>query len=128
MLQRLSYVDHVNVKIVSFASILQIGDSQIINKLSKALAVQREAEVFYENEGNLSEYRVFNEPISFLPINESISFVRQNINPIIKVNHIDITGISSSSMLNIGSSRHISMEARVKHIRQLQPRAESQSP
>ncbi|WP_144553556.1 spore germination protein GerPE [Bacillus sp. X1(2014)] len=121
MLQRTSCVDTINIKIVSFSSTVQLGDSCIINSLSRALAVQREVEVFYGNEGNLSPYRVYSEPIPFLPINESFTYSRQNPNPLIKVGRIDITGISSASLLHVGSSRHISMEARIMHIRQLSP-------
>jgi spore germination protein PE len=121
MLQRTSCVDTINIKIASFSSTVQLGDSCIINGLSRAIAVQREADVFYGNEGNLSSYRVFSEPIPFLPINEPFSYSRQNPNPLIKVSKIDIIGISSSSLLHVGNSRHVSMEARIKHIRQLLP-------
>jgi spore germination protein PE len=121
MLQRTSCVDTINIKTVSFASTVQLGDSCIINGLSRALAVQRETELFYGNEGNLSTYPVYTEPIPFLPINEPFSFSRHNPNPLIKVSEINITGISSSSLLHVGNTRHVSMEARVKHIRQLLP-------
>lgn len=126
MLQRSSCVDSINIEIVSFASILQLGDSSIINGLSRAIAVQRETEQFYGNEGNFSSYSVFSEHIPFQPIEEPIAFVRNNPNPIIKVNKIDIIGISSSSLLHVGNSKHVSMEVRVKHIRQLLPREEEQ--
>ncbi|MEY2191646.1 spore germination protein GerPE [Neobacillus sp. BF23-41] len=125
MLQRTSCVDTINIKIVSFASTVQLGDSCIINGLSKALAVQRETEVFYGNEGNLSPYRVYSEPIPFQPIDEPFSYYRQNPNPLIKVSKIDIIGISSASLLHVGNSRHVSMEARIKHIRQLLPYEEN---
>ncbi|MEH7073669.1 spore germination protein GerPE [Neobacillus drentensis] len=121
MLQRTSFVDIIKVKTASFSSAVQLGDSCIINGLSKALAVQREVEEFYGNEGNLSLYRAFSEPIPFLPINEAYTYSRQNPNPLIKVGKIEIIGISSASLLHVGSSRHVSMEARVMHIRQLLP-------
>jgi spore germination protein PE len=121
MLQRTSCVDNIDIKIVSFASTVQLGDSCIINGLSRALAVQRETELFYGNEGNLSTYRVFSEPIPFLPITEPFTYSRHNPNPLIKVNKIEIIGISSSSLLHVGNSGHVSMESRVKHIRQLLP-------
>jgi spore germination protein PE len=121
MQQRTSCVDTINIKTVSFASTVQLGDSCIINGLSRALAVQRETELFYGNEGNLSNYRVFREPIPFLPITEPFTYFRQNPNPLIKVNEINIIGMSSSSLLHVGNSKHVSMEARVKHIRQLLP-------
>lgn len=121
MLQRTSCVDTIDIKIVSFSSTVQLGDSCIINGLSRALALQRETELFYGNEGNLSPYRVFSEPIPFLPITEPFTYSRHNPNPLIKVNKIDIIGISSSSLLHVGNSGHVSMESRVKHIRQLLP-------
>ncbi|MBV7508563.1 spore germination protein GerPE [Bacillus sp. sid0103] len=119
MLQRTSCVDSINIKIVSFASTVQLGDSCIINGLSKALADQRETELFYGNEGNFLPYRVFSEPIPFQPITEPFTYSRQNPNPLIRVSKIDIIGISSSSLLHVGNSGHVSMEARVKHIREL---------
>ncbi|MEH7304751.1 spore germination protein GerPE [Neobacillus drentensis] len=121
MLQRTSCVDSINIKIASFASTVQLGDSCIINGLSKALAVQRETELFYGNEGNFFPYRVFTEPIPFQPITEPFIYSRQNPNPLIRVSRIEILGISSSSLLHVGNSGHVSMEARVKHIRQLLP-------
>jgi spore germination protein PE len=124
MLQRTSCVEAINIKIASFSSIVQVGDSCLINGLSRALAVQRETELFYGNEGNLSPYRVFTEPIPFLPINEPFSYIRHNPNPLIKVSKIDIIGISSASLLHVGNSRHVSMEARILHIRQLLPKEE----
>ena len=118
MLQRISNVDKLNVKILSFSSIIQLGDSCITNGFSRALAVQREKEEFYGNEGNFPSYSVFTKPIPLPPITEEISTFTHNANPVIKVKHIDIIGISSSSILHVGNTRHVSMEVRVKHIRQ----------
>jgi spore germination protein PE len=127
MLQRTSSVDELNVKIAAFASTIQLGDSCIINGYSRALAVQREVETFYGNEGNFSSYRVFSEPIPLPVINENITYMSHNLNPIIKVKKIGIIGISSASILHVGNSKDISMEVRVKHIRQLLSREEEQT-
>lgn len=121
MLARTSCVDAINIDIVSFSSILQLGDSCIVNGLSRALAVQREAEQFYGNEGNNSAYRVYYEPIPLVPITEDITFIKHNLNPLIKVHNIDLIAISSSSLLHVGNTQHVSMEVRIKHIRQLLP-------
>jgi spore germination protein PE len=121
MLQRTSSVDILNVKIAAFASTIQLGDSCVINGFSRALAVQREAEIFYGNEGNYSSYSVFSDPISLPTINEDLTTMSHHLNPIIKVKRIGIIGISSASILHVGNSKDISMEVRVKHIRQLLP-------
>jgi spore germination protein PE len=124
MLQRTACVDRIKVDSVSYSSILQIGDSQLIEAFSRALAVQREAEVFFTKEGNFAAYPIFSEEIPFNPVSESLSFSIENVNPVIKVGTIDIMGASSSSIVHLGNSCQISMEARVKHIRQLLPRKE----
>jgi spore germination protein PE len=105
--------------VVTFSSVIQLGDSSIVNGLSHALVVQREAEIFYGNEGNLPSFPVITRPIILPSIDERISFRAHNPNPIIKVKKVDIIAISNSSILHVGNNQNVSMEARVKHIRQL---------
>jgi spore germination protein PE len=119
MLERTSVVNTVKVNSASFASTIQLGDSRIINGFSRALAVQREADVFYGKEGNFSNYPVFSEPIPLMPITEKMTISTHNTLPVIKVNTISILAMSSSAILHVGNSENISLEARVKHIRQL---------
>lgn len=120
MLSRYSQVQTLKIKSVIISSIIQIGDSRIINSLSRALAVQRETEIFLGQEGDYSKYSIFSEPIPLPGIEEDIVFQRMNLSPCIRVPHIDVIGVSSSSVIHIGNSEHVSMEARVKHIRQLE--------
>ena len=125
MLKRIASVDHIKIDSVIFSSVFQIGDSQQIQGYSRALAVQREAEVFYDNEGEFTAFPIFSEPLMFQPEDTTVkSFAVHNINPVLKVRSIDILGVSSSSLVHLGNSCDISMEARVKHIRQLLPRHE----
>lgn len=124
MLQRTACVDCIKMDGLSFSSILQIGDSEEICGFSRAIAVQREAEVFIGSEGSFAAYPLFTEPLPLLPIDEVLSSSVTNFNPMIKVGTIKIMGASSSSVIHLGNSRHIAMEARVKHIRQLLPRDE----
>lgn len=124
MFQRTACVDRIKVDSITFSSIFQIGDSQQIQSKSRAIAVQREAEIFYDNEGNFSAFSIFSEAIPFTPVDEVFSCSTQNLNPVLKVRSIKIFGASSSSVVHLGNSCHISMEARVKHIRQLLPRKE----
>lgn len=121
MLGRLSKVDHINVTIMSYSSILQIGDSQIVNGFSRAPAVQREAEIFYGNEGNLPDFRAIVKPIPLPPITEDITYRFHHFNPVIKVKGLDVIGVTNSSILHVGNSKDISLEARIMHIRQLLP-------
>jgi spore germination protein PE len=119
MLERSSVVNNIKVNSASFASTIQLGDSRIINGMSRALAVQREAEVFYGKEGNFLNYPVFSEPIPLLPITEKVRIFTHNTLPLIRVNNISILAMSSAAILHVGNSENVSMEVRVKHIRQL---------
>jgi spore germination protein PE len=119
MLQRSSVVNTIKINSASFASTIQLGDSRMINGFSRALAVQREADVFFAKEGNFSNYRIFSEPIPLLPIIEKMSLSTHNSIPLIKVNTISILAMSSSAILHVGNSENVSLEARVKHIRQM---------
>ena len=120
MLQRTSVVELLNVNVVSFSSIIEIGDATYHQALSRALAVQRQKELFYGTEGPYENYPVFVEPIPLPAITENVESHFENLKPIIKVNHINITGVSSASLLQIGNCRHLYAEARIKHIRQLE--------
>ncbi|MBT2678137.1 spore germination protein GerPE [Bacillus sp. ISL-35] len=124
MPKRIAIVDQIKIDSVIFSSVFQIGDSQQIQAFSRALAVQREKEEFYDNEGEFSAFPIFSEPITFQPDVETIISSTHNINPVLKVRSINILGVSSSAVVHLGNSCNISMEARVKHIRQLLPRPE----
>jgi len=120
MLTRISRVGNIKVKSVIFASTLQIGDSNEINGLARVLAVQRQREVFFSNEGDFSLFKIFSYPLSLPPINEPLTIHITSPNPIIKVGSIDVTALSTSAFMHIGNTEHIRMESRVLHIRQLE--------
>ena len=120
MFQRTSVVDSINISTVSFSSIVELGDATYHQALSRAIAVQRQKELFYGSESDYKDYDVFKEPIPLIPIMENVECHFENLKPIIKVHNINITGISSASLLQIGNCRHIYTEARIKHIRQFE--------
>ncbi|KAB2337167.1 spore germination protein GerPE [Cytobacillus depressus] len=122
MLSRTSIVDQFHVDTLIIGSVIEIGDSTFIQGFSRALAVHREVDTFFGNEGNFASYRAYTKPIPFPLIDEAITMQTVNLSPAIKVNSININGVSASSVVHIGSSQHIAMEARIKHIRQLQSR------
>lgn len=118
MQQRISIVDKLNILSVIFSSVLEIGDSNSILPYSRALAVQREHEIFYGGEGNFDN-PIFYEPVPRPVINERITFTKINESPHIHVHSVTIFGISTSSIAHIGSTNLIQGEARVKHVRHL---------
>ncbi|MGG0719150.1 spore germination protein GerPE [Robertmurraya massiliosenegalensis] len=120
--KRTSSVDHIIINSLSIVSTLEIGDSSQIQAFSRAIAVQREHEIFFTNEIKFSDFDIFTETIPMEPIFEDVAFETFTINPIIKVGFIDITGVSTSSVVHIGNTKNVYMESRIKHIRHLRER------
>ncbi|MGM0846810.1 MAG: spore germination protein GerPE [Bacillota bacterium] len=123
MSNRYTIVNEFKIRTLSFSAVLQIGDSKEITSQQKALAVQRERELFFSSEGNFDLYPVFQEPIPFPSPPAPINFSKIDECPI-SVKKIDITGSSFSSVLHLGQTGNVYMEARVKNIRQLRTRGE----
>lgn len=119
MVKRISSVNTINIQSVAIGGVFLIGDSQLTIPRSKALAVQREEQIFFDEEGDLSEYSIFNRDLEAPSVTERINIQRINQSPIIHVNHIDIIGVSTSAVFQIGSTGFIDADSRVKHIRQL---------
>lgn len=116
---RISNVNEINVHTLIFSSHILIGDSCIIDARSKALAVKREYPLYYGNEGSFAEYPIFSLENPIPIVSEKVQMSVSNPNPNIHVNRIRVKGISSSSILQVGSTNTIFAEAKIKHIRQL---------
>lgn len=117
---RTSKVDSLKVDSAALSSVIQIGDSTFITAFSRAIAVQRQKELFYSNEGNFNSFPIFSYQLPIEPIVEPITIGSTSLHPLIKVGSIDITGITSAAVLHIGSSRNFQGESRTLHIRQLE--------
>jgi spore germination protein PE len=124
MLQRSSSVKHIKVTNASLSSVIQLGDSTIINGLNRAIAVQREQQLFLGDEEDFSTYPIFQRPLVFPQDKEEVIVSSYHQNPMIKVRTINAIAFSSSSILHVGNTKSINMEARIKHIRQLLPRTQ----
>lgn len=127
MLKRTSYVNNVRVRALIISSSFEIGDSSYIHAFSRAIAVQRERELFFSNEQHFEDYPIFSVEIPFDPLTEELTYETTSINPFIKVNNINIIAFSTSSTLHIGNTKNVYLEARLKHIRDLLPRNKNES-
>lgn len=121
MFRRTSIVPNIYVNSLAFSSVFEIGDAHAIHLDSKAIAVQRQYPLFVEDEADFTNFSIFSEPIPASVLDEPVQSTFIHENPVIKVQSIYLIGASNSSVLQIGSAKQISAEARVKHIRQLLP-------
>lgn len=120
MLKRTSKVNSLKVRIAGLNSVIQIGDSSRINGFARVIAIQRQKELFFTNEASFESYPFFSYSLPLPAIYEPITIRSTSLNPLIKVGNIDIIGISSGSVVHIGSTEHFQAESRALHIRQLE--------
>lgn len=117
-----SVVKTMDIKNMIFGSVVEIGDTVHLRAYTDALAVQRYKELFFGNEGNFKNYNAFNKPIPIPSLPRQLpSITKYNEYPDIKVGNIHLITISSSAIVQIGTTNHINSEARVLHIRQISP-------
>ncbi|KIQ95712.1 putative spore germination protein gerPE [Anoxybacillus thermarum] len=121
-MSRLSVVHLLRANAVVFSSVVQVGDSQHIRLSGRAVAVQRQFEYVDSNEFPLV-FPIFTKPIPLPPVDHE-HVCRHTLHdcPLIAVHSIRIIGVSSTSVVHIGSTKNVGAESRVKHIRQLTER------
>jgi spore germination protein PE len=104
---------------VDSASTLLVGDLVTFKPKAKAIAVQREVPFYLGREGDFDVYRAFTRPIPQLISNDEVVMELEQSVPQITVGHISVVSVTTSSLLQIGSVKHIEGENRLMHIRQL---------
>ncbi|MED1202478.1 spore germination protein GerPE [Heyndrickxia acidicola] len=119
-MKRNSYVDRVEVNDIAISSSFIIGDSEQILCRSYVFAVQRQKEIDYGFEGSLDPYPVYTEVIPLPPITEPVMIKRDNSRSSIHVSKVDIIGLSTSTVFQIGNTGDAYLESRIHHIRQLE--------
>lgn len=117
MASRVSSVGRIRITDVS--SCLEIGDSEQITPVNHVIAVQREKVIFFQNEFNFRDYAIFFRPMAIPVVNENIRMTTTNESSVIGVKNIEIFSVSSSGVVQIGSSEALRSESRIKHIRHL---------
>ncbi|RDY86900.1 spore germination protein GerPE [Bacillus amyloliquefaciens] len=121
MLKRISRLRSAKVNSVGIGSVFQAGDTNEINMKVKVLADQRTLAVYRDDEGsfNRKEYPIFQQPV-VMPLPETgvqTAFCHEN--PSIRVRNVKVQGVSSASVVQIGSSSVVLGDSRLKHIRQI---------
>jgi spore germination protein PE len=114
---RTSIVNDVAIKSVEISGCFQVGDTEKIQSYSAVLALQRESAVYGRFDLDMKNYEIFSKEISIPLCPIRIQKKTFNADPFIVAGEIDITGVSASSVLHIGSVQEVNLQTRVKHIR-----------
>lgn len=116
---RTSKVDSLSILSIDTSSVLEIGDSHKIDSIANVIAVQREPAIYYAHEFPFTDYSLFSVPLPEpVPIEPFQAITRQD-NGTIQVKCLNISFLSASSVLQVGSNECVMMETRIKNIRHL---------
>ncbi|CDQ40679.1 MULTISPECIES: spore germination protein GerPE [Virgibacillus] len=120
MNKRTADVCDIYTNSVSFSGIVAIGDTVDANLESRGIAVQKEGVRFTrEDEKYFNNYALFTQQANWIPSSKKVNKTTFHHDDSIQVNHVRTIGISSSSLMQIGSVSHINADARIKHFREL---------
>ncbi|GAE93620.1 hypothetical protein JCM21714_2719 [Gracilibacillus boraciitolerans JCM 21714] len=114
---RTTKVKQIKVDSVAFSSILQIGDAKVIESKLDAIAVQKEGGTSSDKGFEFEKYPIFDTVIQHLPDPEIVYRKHYHHDKQITVPTIVVTAISSSAVVQLGSTDKIQSLSRVKHIR-----------
>lgn len=118
---RLSIVKDVFVRSVTNAGTVVIGDGATFDGTEYVLAVKREVTMYRGNEGDLRPYPTYRAAVPTAPEPPPIELHIVNENPRIRVGRIDVLGVASAGLLQVGCLNCIRGESRTKQFRQLRP-------
>ncbi|SHM43808.1 spore germination protein GerPE [Gracilibacillus kekensis] len=117
---RTTKVKDIKVSSLTYSSLLQIGDAKQIDSKLDALAVQKEGGADSDKGFELERYPIFDTTINPFPDPETVEGIHCHHRKDISIPTIDVTAISSSSIVQLGSTDSIQSLARQKHIRIIQ--------
>lgn len=117
---RTADIESINILSVSYAGVVQIGDTAHINARLAALAVQRELDHPVAGTVDFAGHRLFSFPLPVLPPAHDPPVTVNTVNecPRITVGKIRALAVSASSVMLAGNAGNVSSESRIKHFRQ----------
>lgn len=119
MSSRISHVSKIDILSIGDSNVFIIGDSKENRQYAQVFAIQREQVIFFEREYPFHRYKIFSSEIPQPIIDEDIEIIRFNESPFIRVQHIMISSVAASSIVQIGSNETVESKSRVKTVRHL---------
>ncbi|WP_188455258.1 spore germination protein GerPE [Virgibacillus oceani] len=113
-------VNYMKATSVAFSSIFSIGDTYYAGPKSRGIAVQKEGAIFAQNDQvQFRNYDIFSRKAKWPKQKPPVQQRIHHHEPAINVELAAFTGLSSSSICQVGSIEKIYAEARLKHFRVL---------
>ncbi|GGM25189.1 hypothetical protein GCM10011351_08620 [Paraliobacillus quinghaiensis] len=117
---RTTKVNFFRVNSVAFSSILEIGDATHCYPETNIIAVQKEGGVESDEGYEFDKYSLFDKQKPPLPPITNVPKKTYNHKKSLHVDAINITGVTSSGVVQLGNLKNVEAESRIKHIRILE--------
>ncbi|WP_042224594.1 spore germination protein GerPE [Oceanobacillus manasiensis] len=120
MNSRLASVNQVRVNSVSFSGIFSIGDTETSEQISRGIALQKEGAYFTKkDELSFEDYSIFKMEPDLPAFKNKVHMKTYHHNDVIHVQGVNTIGVTTSSIMQIGSLRRIEAVSWLKHFRRL---------
>ena len=96
-------VDNVYIINISNSSACICGESGHIDAYTRALAIQRQVPVFFEDEGNYEDYPIFSRSIPAWQLPSEVDLDVIHDHKTIHVGCLDVIATASASVVQVGS-------------------------
>ncbi|XID94098.1 spore germination protein GerPE [Paenibacillaceae bacterium WGS1546] len=114
---RTSIVGWIYVNSIGSSGTMQLGDGGKTDLKSKALAVQRAIPNNFDDEFRFASYPLFYKPALRLLPSQAVVMNSASSWPTINIGSIYALGVSDSALLRAGCGGPVRAESRIKHIR-----------
>lgn len=115
---RLAEVGAIKVNVLTDAAVMQIGDSQTVDLIDWAIALQRRYANFQKDETRFASYPIFSLPLPRFPEAPDALIVSSSLTNRICVGTVRVLSIRASSYFQTGCAGRLTAESRIQHIRQ----------
>ncbi|MCG3418438.1 spore germination protein GerPE [Oceanobacillus jordanicus] len=120
MNRRIASVNQIQVNTVNFSGILSIGDTENSKQISRGIALQKEGSYFTKkDELFFEDFPLFKMEPKIVSNNNNVQMRTYQHDENIHVQRVKVVGVTTSSIMQIGSLRHLEAVAWLKHFRKL---------
>lgn len=118
MFRHIPVINQLNIISTAIGSVVQIGDSNMLQARSRAILVQREQPFYLGIEGQFEGYNIFRDTEITIPTRQtSVRMHVTNVNPFISVDFVRLGSLEYTGIFHVGPIDYVFNNSRVLQIR-----------
>lgn len=118
MFRHIPVINQLNIISTAIGSVVQIGDSNMLQARNRAILVQREQPFYLGIEGQFEGYNIFRDTEITIPTRQtSVCMHVTNVNPFISVDFVSLGSLEYTGIFHVGPIDYVFNNSRVLQIR-----------